>query len=58
MSVVVETAEWAKDIDLERAKAAKERAEKRLEKKGEMDIERASAALLRAINRIQVAAKS
>jgi F-type H+-transporting ATPase subunit epsilon len=58
MNIVVETAEWAKDIDVERAQAAKERAEKRLDKKGEIDVERASAAMLRAISRIQVASKS
>ncbi|MCK5032165.1 MAG: ATP synthase F1 subunit epsilon [Calditrichia bacterium] len=58
MNVVVETAEWAKNIDLDRAKSAKERAEKRLAQKDNIDIARASASLIRAINRIDVAAKT
>ena len=58
MNVVVETAEWAKDIDIERAKAAKERAEQRLEEKKDIDVDRASAALLRALSRLNVASKS
>ena len=57
MNVVVETAEWAKNIDLDRAKSAKERAEKRLVQKDNIDIARAGASLMRAINRIKVAGK-
>jgi len=57
LSVVVESAEWANDIDLDRAKAAKERAEKRLIQKENIDIARAKVALLRAINRIKVASQ-
>lgn len=58
MNVVVETAEWAKDIDIERATAAKERAKKRLLEKENTDVARANAALLRAISRLNVASKS
>ena len=58
MNVVVETAEWAKDIDVDRAKAAKDRAEKRIEAKSNIDVDRASAALMRALCRLDVASKS
>jgi len=41
-----------------RARAAKERAEKRLsERSSDVDIDRARGALLRAINRIKVSGK-
>jgi len=54
-TVLVETAEEAVEIDVERAIHAKERAEKRLsERTSETDIERAKAALTKAINRIKV----
>lgn len=56
VTVLVETAEEASQIDVARALAAKGRAEKRLkEKSPDTDLERAKAALLRAINRIGVA---
>jgi F-type H+-transporting ATPase subunit epsilon len=58
MNIVVETAEWAKNIDLDRAKSAKERAEKRLAEKVDIDVTRASAALMRALCRLNVASKS
>ena len=57
LSIIVESAEWAKKIDLDRAKSAKERAEKRLVQKDNIDIARASASLVRALNRISVASK-
>jgi len=54
--VLVETAEEAGQIDLERAKAAEERAKKRLhEKYQNIDHERAKLALLRATNRLRIA---
>ena len=54
--VVVETAEPANEIDVERAKAAKQRAEERLRSKHEdIDLERARFALLRSLNRLRVA---
>lgn len=52
--VLVHTAELGKNIDRERAMAAKGRAEHRLaEKKPELDTKRAQAALSRAIARIK-----
>ena len=56
VSLLAETAEPVENIDITRAEAAKERAEKRLrEKKEETDIARAHAALIRATNRLSVA---
>jgi F-type H+-transporting ATPase subunit epsilon len=58
VTVLAESAERRKDIDIERAKAAIERAENRLQaqsKEEEIDFQRAKAALLRAVNRIQLA---
>jgi F-type H+-transporting ATPase subunit epsilon len=54
--LLVETAERATEIDLVRAREAKERAEKRLkEHNPEIDLERAKFALRRALNRLRVA---
>ena len=54
ITVLAEDAMWPEEIDLERAKAAKQRAEGRLEKKDEnIDILRAEAALKRAMARIR-----
>ena len=55
--VLAETAERAQEIDLERASKAKERAEERIRKGGDVDYDRAKIALERAIIRIQVARK-
>jgi F-type H+-transporting ATPase subunit epsilon len=55
--VLAETAERAGEIDLERAKRSKERAEERLSKGGDIDYDRALIALQRALIRIQVAQK-
>ena len=55
--VLAETAERAGEIDLERAKRSKERAEERLSKGGDIDYDRAQIALQRALIRIQVAQK-
>ena len=56
--VLVETAERSDEIDVDRANAAKTRAEKRLaEKKVETDVERARAALFRATNRMRIATR-
>ncbi len=58
VTVLAESAERRKDIDVQRAKAAAERAEKRLQaqsREEEIDFQRAKAALLRAISRIQLA---
>lgn len=57
VTVLAESAERRKDIDMERAKAAQDRAEKRLadeSKKAEVDFVRAKAALDRALQRIKL----
>ncbi len=55
--VLADSAEESKDIDVERAKAAKARAEDRLKKDGEVDFRRAETSLERAVMRMQVAEK-
>jgi F-type H+-transporting ATPase subunit epsilon len=57
--ILAETAERAHEIDIDRAKRAKERAEQRISKGGdEVDYKRALVALERALIRIQVASKA
>jgi len=56
VSVLADTAEKAEEIDVERARQARQRAEERLKRRTEdTDIVRAHAALARAINRLHVA---
>ena len=58
VTILAESAEKREDIDLDRAKAAQERAEKRLAEaraKDNIDIARAKAALDRAVVRINLA---
>lgn len=56
VTVLAESAERRKDIDIQRAKAAAERAEQRLQSgQADVDFIRAKAALMRAISRIQLA---
>lgn len=57
VTILAEAAEKKEDIDLQRAEAAKERAEKRLADRGNANIDfaRARIALERAINRIRIA---
>jgi F-type H+-transporting ATPase subunit epsilon len=58
VTVLAESAESREDIDLERAKAAMERAQKRLaadRKREDIDFVRAQAALERALVRIKLA---
>lgn len=58
ITVIVQTAELDKDIDVERAKRAKQRAEERLQKKEDsLDVRRAQLALARAMARLKVAEK-
>ena len=55
VSILAETAEAGQKIDLERATAAKRRAEKLLESHEKwVDVDRARLALFRALNRIRV----
>lgn len=61
VSVLVDAAERAEDIDVERARQAMERARERMsQERGEKDVDfiRAEAALRRAISRLKVAEKS
>ncbi len=56
ITVMAEDANWPEEIDVERAKAAKKRAEERLQKKETgLDVTRAEAALKRAMARISAA---
>lgn len=57
VTVLARSAEKAEEIDVERALAAKERAEKLLASQKDIDEIRARLALNRAINRIQIAKK-
>lgn len=52
--IVCDAVEWPNEIDIERVKKAKERAEERLRNPDGIDIERAEVALKRAINRINI----
>lgn len=53
VTILAEDAAWPEEIDVERAKAAKKRAEERLQKKESgTDLVRAEAALKRAMARI------
>ncbi len=57
--VLAETAEPAGEIDVNRAKAASERATKRMhEKDPGIDFERARLSMLRSLNRLRVASKA
>jgi F-type H+-transporting ATPase subunit epsilon len=56
VTVLADTAETSDEIDVERARSARRRAEERLRKRAEdLDMARAQAALSRAINRLRVA---
>jgi F-type H+-transporting ATPase subunit epsilon len=55
VTILAETAERAEEIDVDRARAAGERARKRMTNKNEIDAVRAAAALARALNRLKVA---
>lgn len=53
-TLIVDAAEWPDEIDLQRAEAARKRAEERLRSGADTDVARAELALSRAINRINV----
>ena len=54
-TVLAETAEFGEEIDVERARAARDRAQERLNNRTpDIDAERAQAALGRAISRLQI----
>lgn len=55
VTILAEIIEWPEEIDVDRAQAAKERAEERLRSKtADTDVARAETALQRAVARIQV----
>lgn len=56
VTILAQAAELATDIDVDRARAAKERAERRMQqgKTDDKDFKRAELALKRAINRLNV----
>lgn len=55
VTILAEIVEWPEEIDLQRAEAAKERAEERLQSKTpETDLARVETALQRAMARIDV----
>lgn len=56
-TIISDSAEWPDEINVERAKEAKKRAEEKLNqnKKSEVDIVRAQVALKKALNRIDIA---
>jgi F-type H+-transporting ATPase subunit epsilon len=58
-TIFSETAERGEDIDVQRAKAAMERAETKLRSGArDIDVDRAQAALSRALTRLQAASRS
>ena len=56
ITILAEVIEWPEEIDEERAKAARERAEKRLEQgdNPDLDLRRAQLALRRSLTRLQI----
>ena len=52
--LILESIESKDEIDIERAKLAKQRAEERLKQPLNIDVERATKALIRANNRIEI----
>jgi F-type H+-transporting ATPase subunit epsilon len=59
VTVLADAAETATEIDVDRARAAEERARRRLQERArEVDVARAEAALRRALARVEVAEKS
>lgn len=56
LTILAEAVEWPKDIDIDRAREAKIRAERRIDaRQGGTDIKRAELALKRAIIRLDIA---
>ena len=55
VTILAEVAEWPEEIDVDRAIAARDRAEKRLTEKGEnVDVARAEIALRKSLVRISI----
>lgn len=58
VTILARLAERAEEIDIERAEAARQRAEARLTERADVDFERARASLLKALTRLQVASRT
>jgi len=59
VTVVVESAERAEEIDVDRARRAADRAHERLKhRSGDINVARAEASLARAVNRLHVAERT
>jgi F-type H+-transporting ATPase subunit epsilon len=56
--VLARLAEKAEEIDVERAQAARVRAEQRLSQRSDVDYERARLALLKSVTRLQVSSRA
>lgn len=54
VSILCSAVEWPEDIDAERARRSKERAEERLLHKDAIDVNRAENAILRSIMRMRI----
>jgi F-type H+-transporting ATPase subunit epsilon len=57
VTLLARLAERADEIDIERAEAARQRAEERLQQRTDVDFERARAALMKSLTRLQVASR-
>lgn len=53
-TIITKSAEWADEIDIDRAMEAKDRAEEKLKRDEGIDVVRAETSLRRALNRIEV----
>jgi F-type H+-transporting ATPase subunit epsilon len=58
VTVLARLAEKAEEIDVERAQAARVRAEQRLSQRSDVDYERARLALLKSVTRLQVSSRA
>ena len=58
VTILARLAERAEEIDIERAEAARQRAEALLTERADVDFERARASLLKALTRLQVASRA
>lgn len=59
VTVLLETAEWANEIDVERAESARQRSLQRIHNPTvDIDMQRAESSLARALNRIRVSQRT
>ena len=57
VTILAQLAERAEEIEVERAEAARARASKRLDDRGDMDFPRARMALMKSMTRLQVSSR-